>query len=119
MTRTPARARRAPLGFAWRLMVALGLVVLAGGLTLLGVALAIAPQIFRSHLLDVPGGAIEPGLQARACRQQNRISPIWQALNSGFGRCRPFALWKGAPRRHVGNRRSCGAKALAGCATLP
>ncbi|MGV8967515.1 MAG: sensor histidine kinase [Cellulomonas sp.] len=64
MTGTPTRARRAPLGFAWRLMVALGLVVLAGGLTLLGVALAIAPPIFHSHLLDVPGGAIEPGLQA-------------------------------------------------------
>ncbi|WP_407343713.1 sensor histidine kinase [Pengzhenrongella phosphoraccumulans] len=64
MTGARARLPRAPLGFAWRLMVALGLVVLAGALTLLGVALAIAPQIFHSHLLDVPGGAIEPGLQA-------------------------------------------------------
>lgn len=55
--------RRAPLGFAWRLMVSLGLVVLAGGVTLLGVALGVAPQIFHSHLRSVPGAPIDPGVQ--------------------------------------------------------
>jgi signal transduction histidine kinase len=45
-------------------MVALGLVVLAGAVTLLGVALGVAPQIFHAHLLDAPGGRLEAGVQA-------------------------------------------------------
>jgi len=56
--------RRAPLGLAWRLTVSLGLVVLAGGVTLLSVALLVAPQIFQSHLRMVLGASIEPGVQA-------------------------------------------------------
>lgn len=60
--RTPRR-RRAPLGFAWRLAASLGLVVLSGGATLLGVALVIAPEIFQSHLRMALGSGIEPGVQ--------------------------------------------------------
>ncbi|MCR6494343.1 cell wall metabolism sensor histidine kinase WalK [Cellulomonas sp. P24] len=53
----------APLGFAWRLGASLGLVVLAGGVTLLGVALAIAPQLFQLHLRMAEGPRIEPTVQ--------------------------------------------------------
>ena len=60
--RTPRRSR-APLGFAWRLGASLGLVVLSGGATLLGVALVIAPEIFQSHLRMAMGSGIEPALQ--------------------------------------------------------
>jgi len=60
-----AGRRRAPLGLAWRLMVSLGLVVLAGGVTLLGVALLVAPEIFHSHLRTVLGASIESRVQAR------------------------------------------------------
>jgi two-component system sensor histidine kinase BaeS len=55
--------RRAPLGFVWRLALLLGLVVLAGGVTLLGVALFVAPEIFQSHLLMALGTSIEPTVQ--------------------------------------------------------
>lgn len=55
--------RRAPLGFAWRLVLSLGLVVLAGGVTLLGVALLVAPEIFQTHLLMALGTSIEPAVQ--------------------------------------------------------
>jgi signal transduction histidine kinase len=55
--------RRAPLGFAWRLMVSLGLVVLAGGMTLVGVVLLTAPQIFQSRLQTMLGATAEPGIQ--------------------------------------------------------
>lgn len=62
--RAPRAGRRpAPLGFAWRLTASLGLVVLAGGVTLLGVALGVAPQIFQSHLRMAPGAPIEPAVQ--------------------------------------------------------
>ena len=57
------RRRRAPLGFAWRLAASLGLVVLSGGATLLGVALVIAPEIFQSHLRMAMGSGIQPGVQ--------------------------------------------------------
>ena len=60
--RTPRRSR-APLGFAWRLGASLGLVVLSGGATLLGVALVIAPEIFQSHLRMATGSGIEPAVQ--------------------------------------------------------
>jgi len=60
--KTPRR-RRAPLGFVWRLAASLGLVVLSGGATLLGVALVIAPSIFQSHLRMAMGSGIEPGVQ--------------------------------------------------------
>ena len=60
--RTPRRSR-APLGIAWRLGASLGLVVLSGGATLLGVALAIAPEIFQSHLRMAMGSGIEPAVQ--------------------------------------------------------
>lgn len=60
--RTP-RSRPAPLGFGARLGASLGLVVVAGGVTLLGVALTIAPQIFQTHLRTVLGPAIEPTVQ--------------------------------------------------------
>jgi two-component system sensor histidine kinase BaeS len=58
-----AGRRRTPLGFVWRLMFSLGLVVLAGGVTVLSVALGVAPQIFRSHLQMALGRSIEPGLE--------------------------------------------------------
>ncbi|MHB1490383.1 MAG: sensor histidine kinase [Cellulomonas sp.] len=54
----------APLGFAWRLGASLGLVVLAGGVTLLVVALVIAPQLFQSHLRMAAGPRIEPAIQS-------------------------------------------------------
>lgn len=57
------RRSRAPLGFVWRLAASLGLVVLSGGATLLGVALVIAPEIFQSHLRMALGSGIEPGVQ--------------------------------------------------------
>jgi two-component system sensor histidine kinase BaeS len=60
--KTPRRGR-APLGFVWRLAASLGLVVLSGGVTLLGVALVIAPEIFQSHLRMALGSGIEPGVQ--------------------------------------------------------
>ena len=41
---------RPPLGLAWRLGAVLGLVVLAGAVTLLVVALIVAPQVFHAHL---------------------------------------------------------------------
>jgi two-component system sensor histidine kinase BaeS len=46
-------------------MVSLALVVLAGGLTLLGVALVVAPQVFHSHLRMALGAAVVPGTQTR------------------------------------------------------
>jgi len=55
--------RRAPLGFTWRLLVSLGLVVLACGVTLLGVALVVAPQIFQGHLRMALGASVEPEVQ--------------------------------------------------------
>lgn len=58
------RADGAPLGFAWRLGASLGLVVLAGGVTLLVVALVIAPQLFQSHLRMAEGPRIEPVVQS-------------------------------------------------------
>jgi len=58
------RSAGAPLGFAWRLGASLGLVVLAGGVTLLGVALAIAPQLFQRHLRMAEGPRIEPIVQS-------------------------------------------------------
>jgi two-component system sensor histidine kinase BaeS len=54
---------RPPLGITWRLGASLGLVVLAGGATLLGVALLVAPQAFQSHLRMALGGRIEPAVQ--------------------------------------------------------
>ena len=63
MSRPGRDRRRAPLGFAWRLALLLGLVVLAGGVTLLGVALLVAPEIFQSHLLMALGTSIEPAVQ--------------------------------------------------------
>ncbi|CAN5147805.1 HAMP domain-containing sensor histidine kinase [soil metagenome] len=57
------RRTRAPLGFVWRLAASLGLVVLSGGATLLGVALVVAPAIFQSHLRMAMGSGIEPGVQ--------------------------------------------------------
>ncbi|RYV49690.1 sensor histidine kinase [Pengzhenrongella frigida] len=57
--------RRAPLSFAWRLMVSLGLVVLAGAVTVLGVALGVAPQIFGSHLRTAPGAPLEERVSAQ------------------------------------------------------
>ena len=60
--RTPRRSR-APLGFAWRLGLSLGLVVLSGGATLLGVALVVAPDIFQSHLRMAMGSGIDPAVQ--------------------------------------------------------
>lgn len=56
-------ARSAPLGFTWRLFVSLGLVVLACGVTLLGVALVVAPQIFQAHLRSALGATVEPAVQ--------------------------------------------------------
>ncbi|PVU81174.1 two-component sensor histidine kinase [Cellulomonas sp. WB94] len=55
--------RGAPLGFTWRLFVSLGLVVLACGVTLLGVALVVAPQIFQGHLRTALGASVEPEVQ--------------------------------------------------------
>ncbi|OIQ86055.1 signal transduction histidine-protein kinase BaeS [mine drainage metagenome] len=43
-------------------MVSLGLVVLAGGVTVLGVALGVAPTAFRYHLRMAVGGSIDPAL---------------------------------------------------------
>ncbi|HEY8721719.1 HAMP domain-containing sensor histidine kinase [Pengzhenrongella sp.] len=63
MSAAALRRRRAPLGFAWRLAASLALVVLAGGVTLLVVALLVAPEIFQAHLRMVPGAGIEPTLQ--------------------------------------------------------
>ena len=60
-----AGQRRAPLGFAWRLMVSLGLVVLAGAVTVLGVALGVAPQIFGSHLRMATDAPLAEGLNAQ------------------------------------------------------
>ncbi len=57
------RSRPAALGFRARLGASLGLVVVAGGVTLLGFALTIAPQIFQTHLHTVLGTAIEPTVQ--------------------------------------------------------
>ncbi len=53
---------RTPLGFVWRLMVSLGLVVLAGGVTVLGVALGVAPTAFRYHLRMAVGGPLDPAM---------------------------------------------------------
>lgn len=50
------------MGFVWRLMASLGLVVLAGGVTVLGVALGVAPTTFRYHLQMAVGGSIDPAL---------------------------------------------------------
>ncbi|WP_407343429.1 sensor histidine kinase [Pengzhenrongella phosphoraccumulans] len=46
-------------------MVSLGLVVLAGAVTVLGVALGVAPQIFGSHLRMVAGAPLEDGINAQ------------------------------------------------------
>lgn len=54
---------RAPLGFAWRLAASLALVVIAGAVTLLVVALIVAPQVFHAHLHGVLGASIEPTVQ--------------------------------------------------------
>lgn len=60
-----AGQRRAPLGFVWRLMLSLSLVVLAGGVTVLSVALGVAPLVFRSQLQVVLDTPIERGLQSQ------------------------------------------------------
>ncbi|HWS58948.1 MAG TPA: HAMP domain-containing sensor histidine kinase [Actinotalea sp.] len=55
---------REPLGFGWRLGAALGLVVLAGAVTLLVVALLVAPPVFQEHLGLVLTEPIAPQVQA-------------------------------------------------------
>lgn len=60
-----AGQRRAPLGFAWRLMVSLGLVVLAGAVTVLGVTLGVAPLFFGAHLRMAPGAPLDDGFNAQ------------------------------------------------------
>lgn len=55
---------RPPLGLAWRLGAVLGLVVLAGAVTLLVVALIVAPQVFHAHLEVVLDADVEPAVQA-------------------------------------------------------
>jgi len=55
---------RPPLGIAWRLAAVLGLVVLAGEVTLLVVALVVAPQVFHAHLEVVLDADVEPAVQA-------------------------------------------------------
>ena len=62
-------ARRAPLGFTWRLFVSLGLVVLACGVTLLGVALVVAPQIFQGHLHTALGTSVDPEVSVTSTRR--------------------------------------------------
>jgi signal transduction histidine kinase len=52
---------RHPLGLAWRLFTAMGLVVIAGAGTMLVVALLVAQPVFRSHLDQV-----EPPVSAQA-----------------------------------------------------
>lgn len=57
------RAERGALSLGWRLGAALGLVVVAGAVTLLVVALLVAPQIFQAHLDMVLSDPIEPAVQ--------------------------------------------------------
>ena len=56
-------AQSAPLGFTSRLFVSLGLVVLACGVTLLGVALVVAPQVFQAHLRAALDATVAPAVQ--------------------------------------------------------
>ena len=53
MNASTSEARRPPLGLAWRLFTAMGLVVIAGAGTMLVSALLIAQPVFRSHLDQV------------------------------------------------------------------
>ena len=50
MSTAPSEAPRHPLGMAWRLFTAMGLVVIAGAGTMLVAALLVAQPVFRSHL---------------------------------------------------------------------
>lgn len=65
MSAAGVRRRRAPLGFAWRLAISLGLVVLAGGVTLLGVALMVAPGSFQSYLRMSAGPPLAAAVRLR------------------------------------------------------
>ncbi|NTW39899.1 MAG: HAMP domain-containing protein, partial [Cellulomonadaceae bacterium] len=56
-------ARRESLGLGWRLGSALGLVVVAGAVTLLLVALLVAPSVFHTHLEAALPGGIAPSVQ--------------------------------------------------------
>jgi two-component system, OmpR family, sensor histidine kinase BaeS len=79
-------ARSAPLGFTWRLFVSLGLVVLACGVTLLGVALVVAPQIFQGHLRAALGASVEPAVQRHV------DEAFADAMISSMGIALPVAL---------------------------
>jgi len=79
-------ARSAPLGFTWRLFVSLGLVVLACGVTLLGVALVVAPQIFQGHLRTALGASVEPAVQRHV------DEAFADAMISSMGIALPVAL---------------------------
>ena len=73
------RSRRhpAPLGFARRLALSLGLVVLAGGVTLVGVALLVAPASFRSYVQMLPDAPPDPAVQVRLDQAFGNATLAW------------------------------------------